>query len=34
MKFRSTTEIADLIAYYERAVAIERGVSGRVFYRG
>jgi len=34
MKFRSTTEIADLIAYYEREVARERGVSGRVFYRG
>ena len=34
MKFRSTTEIADLIAYYEREVARERGVAGRVFYRG
>ena len=34
MKFRSTTEIADLIAFYEREVARERGVSGRVFYRG
>lgn len=34
MKFRSTTEIVDLIAFYERQVARERGVTGRVFYRG
>lgn len=34
MKFRSTTEIVDLINFYERAVARELGVNGRVFYRG
>ena len=34
MKFRSTAEIADLIAHYEREVARERAVAGRVFYRG
>jgi len=34
MKFRSTTEIAELIAYYERQVAIERGGRRAVYYRG
>ena len=34
MKFRSTTEIADLIAYYERQVALERGGRHAVYYRG
>lgn len=34
MKFRSTAEITDLIAHYEREVARERGASGRIYYRG
>lgn len=34
MKFRSPDEITALIAIYKRAVAKERAVSGRVFYRG
>lgn len=34
MKFRSAAEITALITYYERELARERCVCGKVFYRG
>lgn len=34
MKFKSAAEIRELMDHYKREVARERGVSGKVFYRG